>query len=213
MTDEEIIARAERESLRFTDPDQYRKMRREQARAKSGLRRVQREQAGAEIRELKRKLRRVKKAKDAEMIIDLRQQIESRQAALQRRRGLVRASDLTSPAPPGHLLREFGQSDREQIQASHTDANVPQVLTLLNGFVDQQIMRGDSYLMRGLAKARSPSDKIQEAYFAILGRGPTAGELDTWLRDVESRDARERTDAYRDLVWMLLNTNEFRFVQ
>ena len=209
MTDEDLVARAERESLRYTDPEEYRRQRRERNRANREDRRRKSAAAGAEVRELRRKLRRAKQAKDAALVGDLRQQIDAGQAALQRRRGMVRASDLASPAPPGHLLREFGQSDREQIQASHTDANVPQVLTLLNGFVDQQIMRGDSCLMRALEKARSPSDKIHGAFSAILGREPSAGELRTWRREAESSGP----DAYKDLVWTLLNTNEFRFVQ
>ena len=66
---------------------------------------------------------------------------------------MKRASELSSPVRDGHPLRQFGQSDREQIEASHTDANVPQVLTLLNGFVDQEIMRPESLLMRSIEAA------------------------------------------------------------
>ena len=35
------------------------------------------------------------------------------------------------PAPAGHFVRKFGQSDRDQIEASHTEANVPQVLVVV----------------------------------------------------------------------------------
>ena len=38
---------------------------------------------------------------------------------------MVRASELKSPAPRGHFLREFGQSDRELIENANSDASVP----------------------------------------------------------------------------------------
>ena len=43
-----------------------------------------------------------------------------------------RASELPSPAPAKHLLREFGQSDRETIENANTDPAVTQVLHLMN---------------------------------------------------------------------------------
>lgn len=43
-----------------------------------------------------------------------------------------RAADLTSPAPRGHYLREFGQSDRDMIENANMDASMPQALVLMN---------------------------------------------------------------------------------
>ena len=45
----------------------------------------------------------------------------------------MRAAEIESPAPRGHYLREFGQSDREMIENSNSDASVPQALALMNG--------------------------------------------------------------------------------
>ncbi len=134
-----------------------------------------------------------------------------RRAEVQRRRGAaaVRASDLPSPAPPGHPLRQFGQSDREQIETASTEANVPQALTLINGFADQQLMRPGTVLGRGIAAATSPRGKVEAAFLALLCRAPTADELALWARDVE----RDGDAALRDLIWTLVNAHEFRFVQ
>ena len=52
---------------------------------------------------------------------------------------LVRASELPSPAPRGHFLRLFGQSDRESVQNGHQDPVLTQVLALLNGPIFNQI--------------------------------------------------------------------------
>ena len=47
-------------------------------------------------------------------------------------RETLRAAELESPAPRGHYLREFGQSDRETIENANHDASVPQGLAMMN---------------------------------------------------------------------------------
>ena len=68
--------------------------------------------------------------------------------------------DLPQPAPNGHFLREFGQSDREQIQTSHTDASVPQVLSLMNGFVEDYVLAPASVVMSEVNGAVGVNGKI-----------------------------------------------------
>jgi hypothetical protein len=50
-----------------------------------------------------------------------------------------RAAELPSPAPRGHFLREFGQSDREIIENANDEASVPQALTMMNGSLLSQL--------------------------------------------------------------------------
>lgn len=141
-------------------------------------------------------------------------QMQEQQQRRRDRRGaagaLVRASDLPSPAPPGHFLQSFGQSDREQIETADADANVPQVLTLLNGLIESRILGNEqAVLTRELAAAKTPTDKIRSAYLAVLNREPERDELAMWLADVGD----DQQTAYGDLVWTLVNTHEFRFVR
>ncbi|MEM7164673.1 MAG: DUF1549 domain-containing protein [Planctomycetota bacterium] len=125
-------------------------------------------------------------------------------------RGNLRAADLTSPAPAGHLVRDFGQSDRGEIQGSHSDPSVPQALTLINGFVEKEIFkRRQGVLMSALQKTRRAGDKVRIAYVAILSRPPTDDEANEW----RTIFADEGKNAYKDLVWTLVNSHEFRFVQ
>ena len=56
-----------------------------------------------------------------------------------RTRGKGTVVRLVFSADVAILVREFGQGDREQIEASHRDPAVPQVLTLLNGFIERKI--------------------------------------------------------------------------
>lgn len=124
-------------------------------------------------------------------------------------RELVRASEVTSPARPGHFLRQFGQSDRETIENANTEATVPQILTLLNGPMFSQLANKNSLLSKKLAKAEGPEDKLNVIYLSLLSRYPTEREKKIALQTIES-------DRYRDsadVIWALLNTRQFVFVQ
>lgn len=122
---------------------------------------------------------------------------------------LLRASDLEQPARLGHILREFGQSDRETIDAFTDVATVPQVLTLMNGFLDQRVLNGQSALRRDLQFAPDGARRIRIAFLTTLNREPTEEELTDWRRQV----AVNGKGTLNDLVWVLCNSNEFRFVQ
>ncbi len=127
------------------------------------------------------------------------------------RAAYVRASEMTSqPARPGHLLREFGQSDRDQIEASHKDAAVTQVLSLLNGFVEKSVIYNkNSELTRRIKSAGSAKEKVNVIYLSILNRYPTKDEAGYAIKAIEE----DATQGCEDLVWTLTNTHEFMFIQ
>ena len=92
---------------------------------------------------------------------------------------LMRASELPTPAPPGHFLREFGQSDREVIENASREASVPQALTLLNGVIYREVYRQNSPLSENVVRAQTPKDKVRVLFLSILNREPTAEESET----------------------------------
>jgi hypothetical protein len=121
-----------------------------------------------------------------------------------------RASELPSPAPAKHLLREFGQSDRETIENSNRDPAVTQVLRLMNGFVDSTIGNDpNSVMTRNTLMADNETEAIEAVFLTMLSRKPTSAEKKVWIKDFK-RDPR---NAYTDLVWTLINSNEFIFVK
>ena len=122
---------------------------------------------------------------------------------------LVRASELPSPAAPGHFLRQFGQSDRETIANANTEANIPQVLTLLNGPLFAHLQNRNSLLQKQLANAEKPLDKLQVLYVSILSRPPTEREQELLL----PRLLRDGDEGVSAIAWALLNTRQFMFVQ
>ncbi len=123
-------------------------------------------------------------------------------------RELARASELQSPARRGHFLREFGQSDRETIENANWGASVPQALNLLNGPTAEMLRNVNSVFGQELDKAKTPEDKIRTIYMAMLTRKPTAPEMKSLLAEVEANGEK----GYDNIVWALLNTQQFIFV-
>ena len=123
-------------------------------------------------------------------------------------RETLRAAELESPAQRGHYLREFGQSDREIIENANNDASVPQALAMMNGSLLPQIASQYSQLMLTVKKAPYPDDKVDAIYMTLLSRKPTAGEKAVWLKAQDSG-----LTSMEDLVFSLLNTQQFIFIQ
>ncbi len=166
-------------------------------------------------RPLLRQLAEARRNGDQQRVLQIAEQLQNmglplgQRAARGREGDFVRASDLQQPAPAGHLLREFGQSDRETVDAATAAATVPQVLTLLNGFLDQRVLEGRSALRRDLELAPNGERRVRIAFLTTLNREPSADELQEWRRAV----AVDGDAAIKDLVWVLCNSNEFRFVR
>ncbi|MHB1078222.1 MAG: DUF1549 domain-containing protein [Prosthecobacter sp.] len=119
-----------------------------------------------------------------------------------------RAAEIESPAPRGHFLREFGQSDREFIENSNSEASVPQALALMNGELLPQIVDRYSQLMLTVGRARSADERIDAVYMAVLSRMPTAREKDLCLQAQE-----KGLSTVEDLIYALINTRQFIFNQ
>lgn len=122
---------------------------------------------------------------------------------------LVRASELPLPAPPDHFLRQFGQSDRELIQVSSTDGSVPQVLQMFNGSVTHMLLEGGSLMHHNVTSKSREDARIDVIFLSVLSRKPNDEE-----RDVAKAEIDERGPAgYGNVIWALVNTREFLFIQ
>jgi len=120
-----------------------------------------------------------------------------------------RASELPSPAKPGHFLRTFGQSDREMIENASDDATVPQALTMLNGPISEVVNNPASRLSVDLAAAKTMPEKMNILYLSLLSRLPTSEE-----RAVLDQVAAERGNkALDDVTHALLAGTQFLYIQ
>lgn len=122
--------------------------------------------------------------------------------------GLVRSSYLSYPAPGGHLIRQFGGSDKLSIENSNSEPNTTQVLNLLNGFVEKNILNNkNADFIKSMQAEKNPTKQIQDVFMSVLGRKPDAAELR------ELKDILDEDNGYKHIAWILLNTHEFMFVQ
>lgn len=121
---------------------------------------------------------------------------------------LVRSSYLQSPAPNGHLIRQFGGSDREQIDNSNNEPNTPQVLTLLNGFVETNILnKKGADFMRQVRQESVKNKQIESVFLSTLSRKPTTKEINSLKKLIDKKDG------FKHVAWTLLNSHEFIFIR
>ncbi|MDA1038962.1 MAG: DUF1549 and DUF1553 domain-containing protein [Planctomycetota bacterium] len=123
---------------------------------------------------------------------------------------LVRASEMPAPLPLGHFLRQFGQSDRETIEGARTVATVPQILTMFNGQITHSMLEKGSVIYDTVV-AHTPQEAIDVIFLSVLSHKPS-GEDRKLARD-EIMTADTPAAGYGNLIWALLNTREFIFIQ
>ena len=122
----------------------------------------------------------------------------------------ARASELSSPAPAKHFLREFGQSDREVIDNAITEPSVPQVLSMMNGLIEKSICRDrNSLLMQNVLQTENSQKCIETVFLSMLNREPNRQEVNAWRSDFDR--AAKKQDTFADLIWTIANSNEFIF--
>ncbi len=122
---------------------------------------------------------------------------------------LARASELPSPLPPNHFLRMFGQSDRELISASSTRGSVPQVLFMFNGQISHMLLEKNSTIYTTIASTKTVQDGVEALFLTILTRTPTQEEMAAAIKEVRV----DGPAGYGNVVWSLINTREFLFIQ
>ncbi len=123
---------------------------------------------------------------------------------------LMRASEMPTPLPLGHFLRQFGQSDRESIEGGRTVATIPQILAMFNGPITHAMLQPGSAIYDEVTSHR-PDEAVDVVFLAVLARRPAADERRIALEEITTADT--PATGCGNLVWGLLNTREFLFIQ
>ena len=84
---------------------------------------------------------------------------------------LLRASELSQPAPDNHFLRMFGQSSRDLVNDSSVEGSIPQSLMLMNGDVQNLLYdreaRLSKMLLMHLAILSPPFSSFFKTFFFV----------------------------------------------
>ena len=120
---------------------------------------------------------------------------------------LLRASELSQPAPDNHFLRMFGQSSRDLVNDSSVEGSIPQSLMLMNGGVQNLLYDRDARLSKMLRRSGDFKSAVQFLFLSFFCRPPTPDEMNTIEEAIAAGMKKE------DLTWALFNSTEFLFVQ
>ena len=118
----------------------------------------------------------------------------------------LRASELPQPMPPTHFLRIAGQSAREVADDGSTEGGITESLAMMNGEVIESLMSSSS-VIKTAGRQKTQMDQIAFLYRTCLARMPT------------KRDTKQCITALNqglelgEIVWVLLNSREFIFIQ
>ena len=122
----------------------------------------------------------------------------------------ARASELPSPAPRGHFLRDFGQSDRVMIDNAAMQASVPQALNLLNGPLAETLSNRFSVLGGRIHAAESTEERAAMLFEGLLTRKASEREMQWLLTEIKNSGEKA---GLQNIAWALINTRQFLFVR
>lgn len=108
------------------------------------------------------------------------------------------------------FLEMFGRPGRDTSYESErsNDPTVFQSMHMLNSSHFQDKIMQSPVIKRLLRQVRRPAQRVVELYLHILSRYPTDQEMETMF-DYQQSGELSTDDAAYDLVWCLINSNEF----
>jgi hypothetical protein len=126
-----------------------------------------------------------------------------------------RAIMLPDESFKSYFLDVFGRPQRQSACECErvSDANLAQALHLLNSNEVQGKLARPGGRAEKLAKdARPDAEKVEELFLWALARRPTQVQMDLALQNI-AQHARDKRVAYENIIWALINTKEFSFIQ
>lgn len=112
---------------------------------------------------------------------------------------MIRSSNIFEGSA-GNFMLEFGRSDRNLIETGNEDANITQILTLMNGPLTKGLMDEKNQVMEKLVDWNKDT-AIEYLFASYIGRLPTEEETKSFI-DV----------SFADIVWVLINSHEFKLI-
>ncbi len=128
-----------------------------------------------------------------------------------------RAAQLPDDGYDSEFLTIFGRPKRESVCECErsSEANLSQTLHLLNSSELQgKLGHGSGRAAKWVGDKRPDLEKVDELYRVALSRAPTADERETCLAHLQKRRTEKKLrQGYEDLIWAVVNSKEFLFIQ
>ena len=119
------------------------------------------------------------------------------------------------PAPDlvnNDFLKIFGQPERQTVCACErtSESNLGMAIQFFNGPLVYNKLRDENNRFRKLlSQDMAHEDVVRKLYMAAVCRTPSDAELQASMNHLNSKE--NKVEAFEDLCWALLNTNEFLF--
>ena len=122
---------------------------------------------------------------------------------------LMKASEMPTPLPLGHFLWQFGQSDRETIEGGRSVPTIPQILAMFNGPITHALLEEGSVIYETVM-SHDPEETADVVFLSVLSHEPSAEDRREAHVELSAADP---ATGCGNLIWALLNTREFIFIQ
>ncbi|HET6424677.1 MAG TPA: DUF1553 domain-containing protein, partial [Planctomycetaceae bacterium] len=116
---------------------------------------------------------------------------------------------------PSYFFRVFGRPVRSSVCECErsNEPSITQALHLLNSpEINAKISHKHGLARRWATSKQTTDELLDELFLTTLSRYPTAEER-TLLREAFPADGQDRRAAIEDVLWSVLNTKEFLYVQ
>ncbi|HEV8059819.1 MAG TPA: DUF1553 domain-containing protein, partial [Gemmataceae bacterium] len=126
-----------------------------------------------------------------------------------------RAIMLPDESYSSYFLEVFGRPQRSSACECErvSEANLAQALHLLNSDeIQGKLSRADGRAELLSKDSRPDAEKVEELFLWVYGRKPTAEQSDVAMAHLAKQGANKKA-AYENILWALLNTKEFVFIQ
>jgi hypothetical protein len=107
------------------------------------------------------------------------------------------------------FVSAFGTSEDDEVTTYN--GSIPQALMMMNGELVTDACSFDrgSFLHTVVTGSGSDASKVKAIYLATLSREPTSREMNMVEKSFRAAGPNGIVAAYQDLMWVLLNSNEF----
>lgn len=86
---------------------------------------------------------------------------------------------------------------------------MPQVLFMLNGPISHMLLESNSTIYNNVMRRKTVDDGVETVFLTILNRKPDMEEKKLAAREINAAGAA----GYGNVIWSLINTREFLFIQ
>ena len=109
------------------------------------------------------------------------------------------------------FLESYGLPSRDVIESHAFEANIPQALLMMNSdHVNKRIL-SSKFLRKNFQSFRTLDSVLMHAYLFIFSREPSVEEKQLWQQYYN--DVSFDQNSYREILWTLINSREFLFIE